>query len=47
MQMYKHAIAIFCSSEDESYIAVVPELPCCSAFGKTEEEALNEAKVAI
>ncbi len=45
--MYKYAIEIFYSSEDEGYIAVVPELPDCSAFGETEEEVLNEAKVAI
>ena len=26
---------------------MVPELPGCSAFGETEEEALKEVKVAI
>ena len=45
--MYKYAIEIFYSEEDEGYIAVVPELPGCSAFGKTEEEALREIKTAI
>ncbi|MBI5253115.1 MAG: type II toxin-antitoxin system HicB family antitoxin [Euryarchaeota archaeon] len=45
--MYKYAIELFYSEEDEGYIAVVPELLGCSAFGKTEEEALREAKVAI
>ncbi len=45
--MYKYAIEIFYSAEDEGYIAVVPELPGCSAFGETEEEALNEVKVAM
>jgi len=45
--MYRYAIEIFYSEEDEGYIAVVPELPGCSAFGKTEEEALKEIKVAI
>ena len=29
------------------YIALAPELPGCSAFGETEEEALREIKVAI
>lgn len=43
----KYAIEIFYSAEDQGYIAVVPELPGCSAFGETEEEALKEAKVAI
>ena len=44
---YKYAIEIFFSDEDEGFIAVVPELPGCSAFGETEEEALREVKVAI
>ncbi|TVM00742.1 type II toxin-antitoxin system HicB family antitoxin [uncultured Candidatus Kuenenia sp.] len=44
--MYKHAIEIFYSEEDEGYIAVVPELSECSAFGETEEEALEEVKTA-
>lgn len=43
----KYAIEIFYSREDEGYIATVPELPGCSAFGETEEEALKEVKVAI
>ncbi|MEX2705918.1 MAG: type II toxin-antitoxin system HicB family antitoxin [Candidatus Freyarchaeota archaeon] len=45
--MYKYAIEIFYSEEDEGYIALVPELPGCSAFGKSEEEALEEVKTAI
>ncbi len=45
--MYKYAIEIFYSEEDEGHIAIVPELPECSAFGETEEEALREIKVAI
>ena len=45
--MYKYAMEIFYSEEDEGYIAIVPELPECSAFGETEEEALKEIKVAI
>ena len=40
----KKAIEIFYSEEDE---AVVPELPGCSAFGETPEEALKEVKIAI
>ena len=45
--MYKYAIEIFYSEEDEGYIAVVPELSECSAFGETEEEALEEVKTAM
>lgn len=45
--MYKYAIEIFYSEEDEGHMAIVPELPECSAFGETEEEALKEIKIAI
>jgi predicted RNase H-like HicB family nuclease len=45
--MYKYAIEIFYSEEDEGYIAVVPELPGCSAFGETEEAALKEVMTAM
>lgn len=45
--MHKYAIEIFYSEEDEGFIAVVPELPGCSAFGKTVEKALEEVKIAI
>ncbi|RKZ29631.1 type II toxin-antitoxin system HicB family antitoxin [bacterium] len=37
----------FFSEEDGGYIAVVPELPGCSAFGETEEQALAEIKIAV
>ncbi|MDE3088598.1 MAG: type II toxin-antitoxin system HicB family antitoxin [Chloroflexota bacterium] len=45
--MSKYAIEIFYSEEDEGYVAVAPELPGCSAFGETEEEALKEIKIAM
>jgi predicted RNase H-like HicB family nuclease len=45
--MNKHATEILYSEEDEGYIAVVPELPGCSAFGQSEEEALQEIKTAV
>ncbi len=44
---HSYAIVIFYRDEDEGFIAVVPELAGCSAFGETEEEALSEVKVAI
>ncbi len=43
----KYEIDIFWSDEDDAYIAVVPELPYCSAWGETYEEALAQAEVAI
>ena len=43
----RYTIEIFYSEEDEGYIAVVPELLGCSAFGESEEEALKEVKIAI
>lgn len=45
--MYKYAIEIFYSEEDEGYIAVVPELPGCSAFGESEKDALKEVMEAM
>ena len=45
--MYKYAIEIFYSDEDEGYISYVPELSGCSAFGDTPEKALKEIAFAI
>ena len=45
--MGREKIEIFYSEEDEGYTAIAPEMPECSAFGETEEEALKEIKVAI
>jgi predicted RNase H-like HicB family nuclease len=36
-------INVFYSDEDEGYIADIPDLKHCSAFGETPEEALCEA----
>lgn len=43
----RYPIEIFYSEEDEGYIAVVPDLPGCTAFGEDEEQALTEIKIAI
>jgi predicted RNase H-like HicB family nuclease len=40
--MKAYHINIFYSEDDSSYIADIPDLKCCSAFGETEEEALRE-----
>ncbi len=44
--MKDYHINIFYSDEDEGYIADIPDLEFCSAFGKTLEEALTELKIA-
>lgn len=40
--MKNYHINIFYSEEDDGYIANIPDLKYCSAFGLTEEEALRE-----
>ena len=44
--MKDYHINIFYSDEDEGYIADIPDLECCSAFGHTPEEALTELEKA-
>jgi len=44
--MKKYHINIFYSEEDGSYIADIPDLDSCSAFGTTPEEALREVERA-
>lgn len=39
-------INIFYSDEDEGYIADIPDLKACSAFGHTPQEALTEVQMA-
>ena len=40
--MKDYHINVFYSEEDEGYIADIPDLEHCSAFGSTPEEALKE-----
>lgn len=44
--MSDYHINIFYSEEDGGYIADIPDLPHCSAFGATPAEALAELSVA-
>ena len=44
--MKDYHINIFYSEEDEGYIADIPDLESCSAFGLTPEEALREVNAA-
>ena len=42
MKNYRYHINIFYSKEDGGYIADIPDLEACSAFGDTPEEALKD-----
>ena len=44
--MGDYHIKIFYSEEDGGYIADIPDLEACSAFGETPEEALREVQPA-
>ncbi len=44
--MTDYHINIFYSEEDGGYIADIPDLQACSAFGESPEEALSEVKKA-
>ena len=40
--MQDYHINVFYSQDDRGYIADIPDLKFCSAFGETPEEALRE-----
>ena len=44
--MSDYHINIFYSEEDGGYIADIPDLAHCSAFGESPEEALRELQIA-
>ena len=44
--MKDYHINIFYSEEDNGYIADIPDLEACSAFGNTPEEALRQVEIA-
>lgn len=44
--MNDYHINLFYSKEDEGWIADIPDLVHCSAFGETPEAALHEALIA-
>ncbi len=41
-----YPIKVFYSEDDKGFIALIPDLPGCSAYGETEEEAVKEVKIA-
>lgn len=45
--MKGYHINIFNSKEDRGYIADIPDLEACSAFGKTPAEALAQVELAM
>lgn len=44
---WKYEIIIYWSSEDQAYVAEVPELPGCAADGPTYKRTLANAEVVI
>jgi predicted RNase H-like HicB family nuclease len=44
---YRYEVILYWSSEDEAFIAEVPELPGCTADGANYQEALNNVEVVI
>ena len=44
--MKDYHINVFWSDEDSAYIADIPDLEYCSAFGATPEEAVRELAIA-
>jgi len=45
--MQKYEIILYWSSEDQVFVAEVPELPGCMAHGDSHELALSNIKEAI
>jgi predicted RNase H-like HicB family nuclease len=43
----RYAIIVSWSEEDGVWVADVPDLKSCSAFGDTPEKALTEVQIAI
>lgn len=44
--MKDYHINVFYSEEDEGYIADIPDLQTCSAFGDTPDEAVRQVMIA-
>ena len=45
--MVNYPIEVFWTDEDEGFIAIAPDLPGASAWGKTEAGAIKELRIAI
>ena len=44
---YRYAIELFWSEEDDCFVACVPDLENCAAWGMSYEQALAQAHLAI
>lgn len=44
--MNDYHISVFYSDEDQGWIAEIPDLPGCSAYGDTPEQAVTEVGIA-
>ena len=44
--MTDYSINVFYSEEDSGWIAEIPDLPGCSAYGDTPEQAVAEVGIA-
>lgn len=44
--MSHYHINVFYSDEDAAWVADIPDLPFCSAFGSTPEQAVTEVEKA-
>ena len=47
MMPIRYELIVYWSSEDQSYIVEVPELPGCMSDGATYQEAVANAEVVI
>ena len=43
----RYHINLFWSERDDCWVADVPDLKSCAAFGDTPEEALAESRIAV
>jgi len=43
----RYPVEVFWSEEDRGFVAIAPDLPGASAWGKTESDAIRELRVAI
>lgn len=46
-RFHDYTIKIIPDKEDEDFIAVLEEIPTCSAFGETPEQAMKELETAF